>query len=181
MFARLAELDLPWDDVHLFQVDERAVRLDDPDRNWGSLRLLTSLVPLTHQHAMPVDDPAADTEYARELESVLGSPPVLDVVHLGLGDDGHTASLAPGDPILEVGAADVGWVESFRGHRRLSLTIPVLSRARAQVWLICGTEKADIAAEVVDDRSLAPASRVLRRDAASLFLDATAARRLSAG
>ncbi len=179
MFEHLAELPLPWRQVQVFQVDERAVPSEDLARNWTSLQPLTRLVPPTNQHPMPVEIAEADALYGHELDNVLGRPPVFDVVHLGLGDDGHTASLVPGDPILDVVDEDVGWVDSYRGHRRLSLTIPALSRARTQVWLVCGEEKAKAVGDVIDDRSLTPASLVVNRPAATLILDVAAARLVS--
>ncbi len=179
MFGRLATLRLPWQQVHIFQVDERAVPAADPARNWDQLRELTDLVPATNQHPMPVESAHADTEYVHELDVTMGTPPVFDVVHLGLGDDGHTASLAPGEPILDVDYTDVGWVETYRGHRRLSLTIPALSRARAQVWLVYGAEKSEVVADLIDGRTPTPAARVLNRPVASVYLDVAAAPSMS--
>jgi 6-phosphogluconolactonase/glucosamine-6-phosphate isomerase/deaminase len=94
---------------------------------------------------MPVDGPdleAAAESYARLLQGVAGSPPVLDLVHLGLGPDGHTASLIPGDPVLDVTDADVALTGAYQGRRRMTLTYPAINRARRILWLVTGAEKA---------------------------------------
>ena len=120
MFAELARLDLPWPQVHVFEVDERVAPDGDPDRNLNDLRAnLLDLVPVV-AHLMDVtaaDLPGACRRYADELSDVTGDG-VLDVVHLGLGDDGHTASWPPGDPVINVRDADV------RAHPALSRTGP---------------------------------------------------------
>jgi 6-phosphogluconolactonase len=113
MLRALAREAVPWESVDLFQADERVAPAGDPDRNWAHVRdslLELITIPPANVHPMPVeaeDLAAAALSYARELESVAGSPAVLDLVHLGLGPDGHTASLVPGDPVLGVSAADV--------------------------------------------------------------------------
>ena len=155
----LATLPVAWDRVHLWQVDERAVDAHDPDRNWLSFQALTALLPSHHLHPMPVEVANADEVYAHELHRVVGSPPVLDVVHLGLGSDGHTASLVPGSPVVDVTDRDVSWVEEYQGHRRLTLTRPVLRAARYQVWLVVGSSKAEAAARVDQRRRRLPRVR----------------------
>src|SRR4029434_2837234 len=114
----------------IVQVDERVAPTGHPDRNLTHLREsllgLTSLRP-EQVHAMPVeaaDLNAAAEEYARTLQEIAGSPPVLDLVHLGLGPDGHTASLVPGDPVLDVSDADVATTRPYQGRRRMTLTFP---------------------------------------------------------
>jgi 6-phosphogluconolactonase len=144
MFARLAAQELDWSRVHLFQVDERIAAPDDEARNWT--RFLSS--PLAgriaprQRHAMPVelDDPdRAAAEYALTLSEWAGDPPVLDVVHLGLGEDGHTASLFSGDPLLHEKERAAGVSATHDGYRRLSLTLPTLNRARCIVWYVTGS------------------------------------------
>src|SRR5438045_6695156 len=138
---------MPWKDVHVTQVDERLAPLGDQDRNLTHLReSLLSQVPLPSGqfHGMPVEEndlEAAAASYASLLRQIAGSPPVLDLVHLGLGPDGHTASLVPGDPVLDVTDRDVALTGVYQGHRRMTLTYPVLNRARRILWLVSGKDK----------------------------------------
>jgi 6-phosphogluconolactonase len=182
MLRALADDELPWQHVQVFQVDERVAPAGDPDRNLAHLRAsLLDRVPLPadHIHAMPVE--AADLDqgaeqYARTLRQVAGSPPVLDLVHLGLGPDGHTASLVPGDPVLDVTDADVALSGPYQGHRRMTLTFPTINRSRLVLWVVTGGEKAQTLVRLRDgDRSI-PGSRVLRERALVLADRAAAAR-----
>jgi 6-phosphogluconolactonase len=177
MLRILADEDVPWHDVHVFQVDERIAPAGHVDRNLTHLReSLASRAPLPESrvHAMPVE--ASDLEsalrgYARTLEAVAGSPPVLDLVHLGLGNDGHTASLLPGDPVLEVCDADVALTaETGRGWRRMTLTYPLLERARRILWLVTGSAKSEMLARLRAADASIPAGRV-RRDRAVVLAD----------
>ena len=186
MVRALAEEEVPWSRVHLFQVDERVAPVADPDRNLTHLRenlLARVALPPAQFHPMPVEQAdlaAAASAYARDLEAVAGSPPVLDVVHLGLGADGHTASLLPGDPALEVADADVALAGPYQGRRRMTLTYPVLDRARLVLWVVTGGEKAGALALLrAGDRSV-PAGRV-RAVRVLLVADAAAAGPLSRG
>ncbi len=182
MLRALADDELPWQHVQVFQVDERVAPAGDPDRNLAHLRAsLLDRVPLPadHIHAMPVE--AADLDqgaeqYARTLREVAGSPPVLDLVHLGLGPDGHTASLVPGDPVLDVTDADVALSGPYQGHRRMTLTFPIINRSRLVLWLVTGGDKAQTLVRLRDgDRSI-PGSRVLGERALVLADRAAAAR-----
>lgn len=175
MVHQLATLPVPWESVHLFQVDERAVPSDDPARNWTQLLPLAAQIPRAHRHPMPVEVDDADTSYAKELAAVTGRPVVLDVVHLGLGADGHTASLIPDDPVVDEVGHEVSWVNAYGGHRRLSLTLPVLNRARHQVWLVAGADKAEALHNMAQDRSLSPAARAASGATATVFADVAAA------
>ncbi len=166
MLRDLADEDLPWSGVHVVQVDERVAPAGDPDRNLTHLReSLLSHAPLApdHIHAMPVEAPdldAAASAYAKTLEGISGVPPVLDLAHLGLGPDGHTASLVPGDPVLSVADRDVGLTGPYMGRRRMTLTYPVLNRSRRVLWLVTGTEKAAMFPRLVAGDAAFPAGRV---------------------
>jgi len=164
MFEMLAEADVPWEQVELFQVDERVAPEGDPGRNLTQLRgcLLDRLPMLPAVYPMPVEMPdldAAASRYGHALHRQAGTPPVLDLVHLGLGDDGHTASLLPGDPALEA-TGDVAVTGSYRGHRRMTLTYPVLNRARAILWVVAGAGKAGALARLIAGDPGIPAGRV---------------------
>jgi 6-phosphogluconolactonase len=183
MLHALAGERLPWKHVHVVQVDERVAPADDPERNLAHLHeslLDHASLLCDHIHAMPVE--AADLnraarQYALTIQSVAGSPPVLDLVHLGLGPDGHTSSLVPGDPALDVSDADVAATGPYRGRRRMTLTFPIINRSRVVLWLVTGDEKAEMLVRLRDgDRSI-PASRV-RRDCALILADRAAAQRL---
>ena len=179
MLELLAECHVPWPQVHIFQVDERVVPASSAARNLLSLQ--TSLlnrvaVPPSQIHAMPVDGPnlvAGAAQYARELQQFAGVPPVLDLVHLGLGVDGHTASLSSGDPALDVIDRDVTVTGLILGHRRMTVTYPLIDRARRILWLVDGAGKAAALARLrVGDRSI-PAGRV-RRARVLIVADAAA-------
>lgn len=186
MVEHLASYELPWTAVHLFQVDERFVEASDPARNWPTLAALARRLPDENRHPMPVDgvDPedeqamahAAD-RYAAALLRVCGPGSVLDVAHLGLGDDGHTASLTPGDSAVEVTDRLATITRPYRGHRRLTLTMPVLDRARALVWLVTGVGKVNAVHGLVTDDQRLVASHVSRARA-TLVVDEAAAARL---
>jgi 6-phosphogluconolactonase len=180
MLRDLAGEKVPWEQVHLVQVDERVAPADHPDRNLTHMRKsLLTCVPLPPEqvYAMPVDTPdlgAAAEGYARLLRELAGSPPVLDLVHLGLGPDGHTASLVPGDLVLEVTDADVAPTGVYQGRRRMTLTYPVLNRARRVLWLVTGAKKADPFARLRAADASIPAGRV-RQDRALVLADRAAA------
>jgi 6-phosphogluconolactonase len=179
MLRALAGEDMPWDRVHVAQADERAAPGGHPERNLMHVRASLERAPLPPDriHAMPVESPdleEAAARYARTLEEIAGTPPVLDLVHLGLGTDGHTASLVPGDPVLEVAGADVAATGSYAGRRRLTLTYPAIDRARRVLWLVTGSEKAAMLARLVAGDRAIPAGRV-RRDRAILLADRAAA------
>jgi 6-phosphogluconolactonase len=179
LLEALAERELAWDGVHLLQVDERIAPVDDEARNWRLVLRSPLAARLTadRMHPMPIElaGPAlAAQRYAETLAAVAGDPPALDVVHLGLGADGHTASLFPGDALLSERALLVGVSGRHAGHRRLTLTLPALNRARALVWLVTGTEKAAALAGLRrGDRSL-PAAH-LDPTRATCFADEAAA------
>ena len=181
MLRALAELrDVPWRGIHVFQVDERVAPAGHPDRNLTHLReslLARAPLPPEQVHAMPVE--GADLEagaaaYGRELARVCGAPAVLDLVHLGLGPDGHTASLVPGDPVLGVADRDVAVTGPYQERRRMTLTYPVLDRARELLWLATGADKASMLVRLVSGDDSIPAGRV-RADRALALVDRAAA------
>ena len=182
MLRALADEEMPWPGVHVVQVDERVAPAGDPDRNLTHLReSLLAHSPLRPEqiHAMPVeatDLEAASRRYARTLQDIAGTPAVLDLAHLGLGPDGHTASLVPGDPVLGVADADVALTGVYQGRRRMTLTYPVLNRARRIVWLVTGHEKAAMLARLCEGDSSIPAGNI-RRDQALVLADREAAAR----
>jgi 6-phosphogluconolactonase len=183
MLRALAGEKVPWEQVQLFQVDERVAPPGDPDRNMAHLReSLLTRVPLqaSQVHAMPVESSdvrAAAKQYAATLQSVAGSPPVLDLVHLGLGPDGHTASLVPNDPALEVMDADVTLAGPYQYRSRMTLTYPVLNRAWRILWVVTGSEKAGPLLRLRDRDPSIPAGRV-EQGRAIVLADQAAASRL---
>jgi 6-phosphogluconolactonase len=171
MFAAMAHDEMPWSATDVFQVDERVAPDGDPDRNLT--HLLASLPPSADDRvrAMPVgadDLDAAARGYAASL------PPALDLIHLGLGPDGHTASLVPGDPVLEVADRDVALTGPYQGHRRMTLTYPAIDRASLVLWLVTGADKADAVRRLRDRDPSIPAGRV-RAATQRLVCDAAAA------
>ena len=183
MLRALAREDLPWPQVYVAQVDERVAPAGDPDRNLTHLRdSLLAYAPLPPENlcAMAVDSPdlaAAARQYAIRLQEIAGVPPILDLVHLGLGPDGHTASLVPGDPVLNVPDADVALTQPYQGRRRMTLTYPALNRARRILWVVTGAEKAAMLQCLRDGDVTIPAGSV-RRDHALVLADRPAAARL---
>jgi 6-phosphogluconolactonase len=171
MLRELANQQVPWKEVHVFQVDERIAPAGDPDRNLTHLRaslLEHAPLPPDNIHAMPVEMPdleAAAKQYAQTLQALAGSPPVLDLAHLGLGPDGHTASLIPGDPVLNVTDADVALTGVYQGRRRMTLTYPVLNRAIRILWLVTGADKVPMFPRLRDGDTSIPAGRIAREQA----------------
>ncbi len=170
-FDRLRRMDVPWERTVVFQVDERCAPVDDPDRNLAHLRAALGDVP-ADVRPMPVEAPdpeAACRDYAASL------PEFFDLVHLGLGPDGHTASLVPDDPVLEVADRLVALTGSeYQGHRRMTLTYPALARARQLLWLVEGAEKRAPLAALLDGDRRIPAGRV-HADASLVVADRAAA------
>jgi 6-phosphogluconolactonase len=180
MLRALAREHVHWEAVHIVQVDERVAPAGDSDRNLThlseSLLAEGSLNP-EHIHAMPVEVPDLDSaaaQYAATLKELAGSPPVLDLVHLGLGPDGHTASLVPGDPVLNVTDADVALTGVYQGRRRMTLTYPIINRSLRILWLITGNDKAAMVRRLIDGDTSIPAGRV-NRDHALILADRAAA------
>jgi 6-phosphogluconolactonase len=184
MLRALANEEVPWAGVHVAQVDERVAPEGHPDRNLTHLReSLLAYAPLRPEqiYAMPVESPdleAAATRYALTLQGIAGSPPELDLAHLGLGPDGHTASLVPGDPVLDVTDRDVALTGAYQGRRRMTLTYPMLNRSRRILWVVTGSEKVGMLARLRDGDLSIPAGRV-RQDRALVLADRTATEKLA--
>jgi 6-phosphogluconolactonase len=179
MLRALTDEQVPWAHVHVFQVDERIAPAGDPDRNLTHLReSLLSHEPLRpgQIHAMPVEEKdleAAAKSYADTLQTIAGTPPVLDLAHLGLGPDGHTASLVPNDSVLDVTDKDVALTGIYKKRRRMTLTYPLLNRSRCVLWVVTGAEKVEMLARLRSGDVSIPAGRI-RRDNALVLADHTA-------
>jgi 6-phosphogluconolactonase len=171
MLRDLAAMGIPWRDVHIVQVDERVAPEGHPDRNLTHIResLLAGAPKALEQiYPMPVGSAALESAaeyYAETLQKIAGEPPVLDLVHLGLGRDGHTASLVPDDPVLHVQDADVALSGPYQGRQRMTLTIPILNRARKILWVVTGGEKAEMCRQLIAGYRSIPAGRISRGQA----------------
>ena len=179
MLCDLANEAVPWESVHVVQVDERIAPTGDPDRNLTHLReslLEHAPLPAEHLYAMPVEETDLENaarSYARTLQQVAGTPAILDLAHLGLGPDGHTASLVPIDPVLNVNDRDVALTGLYQNRRRMTLTYPMLNRSRRILWVVTGTGKAGMLARLCDADISIPAGRI-RQDHALLIADRAA-------
>ncbi len=169
MLRVFVRASLPWESVHVAQVDERCVPRDDPRRNLQRLeRILVHDGPLPAANllAMPVDvddEDRAARDYAAALAAVTGTRVTLDLVQLGLGTDGHTASLVPGDPVLDIRDAPVGYTRGpYEGARRMTLTFATLADARERLWLVTGRSKRAALAALLAGAADSPAVRVPR-------------------
>jgi 6-phosphogluconolactonase len=174
MFDALADLPMPWSEVHLVQVDERVAPSRSADRNFTQIadRLLAHVaIPPENVHPMPVetrDLTRACREYEGELRRVTDGSP-LSLLQLGLGEDGHTASLAPGDPILGVTDCAIWHVEEFNGLPRMSMTYPLINRAERILWLAAGCTKAEMCRRLMASDPAIPAGRVAPENAVLLI------------
>ena len=183
MLRELSKTNVPWQAVRIVQVDERVAPPEDPDRNLTHLRKsLLNHAPISagQIYQMPVESAdleAAASAYAKILQQVAGAPPVLDLVHLGLGPDGHTASLVPGDPVLTVENADVAITGAYQGRRRMTLTYPIINRSRRILWVVTGEEKGPALRRLLAGDASIPAGRV-RRESALVIADHAAAQEL---
>jgi 6-phosphogluconolactonase len=170
MLRRLGAMDLSWNATHIVQVDERVAPDGHPDRNWTMITenlLETAGIPESQLHPMPVtndDLEAAAERYAALLTTLCGAPPAADVVHLGIGADGHTASLVPDDPVLDVHDRWIAMTGGrYQGRRRMTFTYPTINAGRLLVWQVTGAGKAKALREGLQGTDV-PASKVRRDD-----------------
>lgn len=169
-FELFARSPLPWASIVVAQVDERCVPAQDTRRNLAPLqRLLVEQgeLPRANLLEMPVErddvERAAD-DYAAQVRERLGRGGEFDMVQLGLGDDGHTASLVPGDPVLHVDDRDVAVTQPYQGTRRMTLTYRPLQAARERLWLVTGAAKAPALAALLEGGGSSPAARLRREN-----------------
>ena len=184
MLKNLASEEVPWSQVHVFQIDERIAPEGDPDRNLTHLHeslLGNAPIPKENIHAMPVNaaDPVEGAaEYEKTLQEICGNPPTLDMAHLGLGPDGHTASLTPNDPVLEVTDRDVALtdpVHLYQNRRRMTLTYPMINRSRQIMWLATGAAKIPMIVKLRAADPSIPGGRISQANALMLTDTAAAA------
>jgi 6-phosphogluconolactonase len=184
MLRDLASEEVPWSQVHVFQIDERIAPEGDPDRNLTHLHeslLGNAPIPKENIHAMPVNavDPIEGAkEYEDTLHELCGNPPTLDMAHLGLGPDGHTASLVPNDPVLQVVDRDVALtdpVNLYQNRRRMTLTYPMINRSRQILWLATGAAKIPMLVKLRAADSSIPGGRIIQSSALLLTDKAAAA------
>ena len=178
MLRALATEGLPWEHIHVVQVDERVAPAGHSDRNLTHLLESLAHSPIRPEqiHAMPVESSdleAGVAQYAATLREIAGSPPVLDLVHLGLGPDGHTASLVPGDPVLKITDTDVALTGEYQHRRRMTLTYPIINRARRILWLATGREKAGMLTRLRQGDLSIPAGKI-SQERAVIFADQAA-------
>lgn len=173
MLAILGDLEeMPWEKTELFQVDERVASPGSPDRNLTHMVLGLSMEHQATLRPMPVTQRDLDAA-AREYESSL--PDRFDLVHLGLGPDGHTASLVPNDPVLEIADRRVAITGGdYQGHKRMTLTYPALNDARRILWLVTGPDKREPLQKLLEGDDSIPAGRV-RNESMIVVADEAAA------
>lgn len=156
MLSELARRDLAWTLVTIFQVDERVAPDGDTSRNLTHLRVALGDAPA---HIVPMNVTATDLDAAADSYGAR-LPQTIDLVHLGLGPDGHTASLVPDDDVLAVTDRLVAVTDPYAGHRRMTLTYPALARAASILWVVAGADKREALAKLVAGDDSIPASRV---------------------
>jgi 6-phosphogluconolactonase len=185
MLRALANEEMPWANVHVVQVDERIAPAGDKDRNLTHLReslLSHAPIPENQIHAMPVESVDLDQacrDYTALLNSICGNPAVIDLAHLGLGPDGHTASLIPGDAVCHVHDAEVALTGVYQNRRRMTLTYPILNRSRHILWVVTGAEKSPMLPRLLAGDAGIPAGPIEQINA-TLLADAPAAAEIAA-
>ena len=184
MLRDLAVLDLPWERVHILQVDERIAPPGSPERNLTHIHeclLNHSPISVENIHAITVEDSNIQRvcfDYTELLKSLCETPPVIDLVHLGLGPDGHTASLIPGDSVCLVRDAEVAHTGIYQDRHRITITYPAINRARRILWVVTGEEKAPMVPRLLAGDPTIPAGLIAQENA-SLLLDAPSASQIA--
>lgn len=181
VYRFLATLDMPWPAVHLFWGDERCVPPNHQDSNYRMVResLLDEIkIPKENVHRImgELDPPEAARVCAEEIQAVFKSPtsefPLFDLILLGMGPDGHTASLFPGTAALNEAS---GWVVANEvpqlNTRRITFTFPLINAAREVMFLVAGSEKADVLGKVMEGDPAYPSSLVRPKGDLLWFLD----------
>ena len=169
MLELLGGMDVRWNATHVLQVDERVAPEGHPERNWTMITnslLAAADIPESLLHPMPVTDDdlaAAARRYERLFTTIAGVPPIADVIHLGIGADGHTASLVPGDPVLKARDRYVAIAGPYQGRQRMTLTYPAINAGRLLVWQVTGADKAEALRDGLRGKGV-PASQVRRRN-----------------
>jgi 6-phosphogluconolactonase len=170
VLRQLADKSLPWEGIELFQVDERIAPAGDLQRNLTRIKEnLLEHSPLIEKqiHAMPVEqtdlESAAET-YAQQLHKLCGNPVKLDLIHLGLGEDGHTASLLPGDPARN-SQRPITVTNEYQGLRRMTMTYPVINAAQHRLWIVTGSNKQPMLERLYHGDESIPAGLVERNNA----------------
>jgi len=173
MIGLLGEMEgMPWEATRIFQVDERVAPPGDDARN---LTHLVQMLSLDHQATLrPMPVTSRDLELSAA-EYEVHVPENIDLVHLGLGPDGHTASLVPNDSVLDVDDRRVAMTDTiYQGHRRMTLTYPALEAARQILWLVTGPSKQEPLSKLLAGDDSIPAGRV-RNDSMTVVADEAAA------
>jgi 6-phosphogluconolactonase len=176
MFAQLDDQEIDWPRSTIYQVDERVAPAGDDSRNLTHL-LRTLPEPARERlRPMPVEDDGADPVRLHAAAERYGAqlPDRFDLVHLGLGPDGHTASLVPGDPSLHIHDRDVAISGPYQGRLRMTLTYPALDRARARLWVVTGQDKLGALARLREHDLSIPGGRV-NAESSLILADAAAA------
>ncbi len=156
MYGQIEEQEVPWSKTEIFQTDERIAPAGSPDRNLTHLIAAFSIGAQGSLRPMPVDD--GEEGAARYAERL---PESLDLIHLGLGPDGHTASLVPGDPVLEVTDRRVAITGGeYQGTHRMTLTYPALAAAKRLLWIVTGEEKREPLQKLLAQDQSIPAGRL---------------------
>ncbi len=176
---QLAKSDrIDWPRIQLFQVDERVAPDGTETRNDTMIREhLADLSPIGNYAPMPVvtdDLPREASAYQVAIEEAAGQPAVLDLVQLGLGADGHTASLVPDDSSLDTVDRDIDLTGPYAGARRMTMTYPLINRARHRLWIVTGAAKRSVLTQMIGRDPTLPASQVTTVET-TLITDAFAA------